>query len=131
MQQGLARGLRFQKVDIPAELSAVSTDLDMFTDSSIFKLLGITRTPLGTETLVGWIRDGASPEEISLRQTAVKELAPKIDWREEFQFSLRTAIWKPREPHQFCRLGNEPQLVSWAKPGCWVFPGSLRFVRSC
>ena len=77
--------IKVPEVEVSDQLKAVSTDLDMFTASSIFKLLGITRTPLGTETLTSWISSGAPADEVAIRQEAVKELAPKIEWREDFQ----------------------------------------------
>ena len=76
------------KIELQRNQIALSTDLDLFTDSSIFKLLGITRTPLGTSTLKEWILDGAMADEVKQRQEAVKELAQHIDWREDFQLSL-------------------------------------------
>ena len=101
-------------VKVPRELSAVSTDLDMFTDSSIFKLLGITRTPLGTETLASWIQSGASADEVGLRQEAVKELAPRLEWREEFQLLCEQLSGSHANPTSF---------VDWAKSESWFKGG--------
>ncbi|QEG20897.1 MutS family DNA mismatch repair protein [Mariniblastus fucicola] len=115
-RESIARCLRQWKeievpvVNVPAKLTAVSTDLDMFTDSSIFKLLGITRTPLGTETLAQWISSGASADEVALRQEAVKELAPKLEWREEFQLLCEQLSGSHANPTSF---------VDWAKSGNW------------
>ncbi|MDB2526376.1 hypothetical protein N9X53_06790 [Mariniblastus sp.] len=39
----------------PVGFAPISKDLDLLGDSSVYKLLGITRTPLGTETLRRWI----------------------------------------------------------------------------
>ncbi len=115
-RESIARCLRqwndieVSDVKVPAELTAVSTDLDMFTNSSIFKLLGITRTPLGTETLASWIRSGASADEVAVRQEAVKELAPKLQWREEFQLLCEQLSGSHANPTSF---------VDWAKSGSW------------
>ena len=115
-RESIARCLRqwddieVPKIDVPAELTAVSTDLDMFTDSSIFKLLGITRTPLGTETLASWIRSGAPAEEVALRQAAVKELAPKLQWREEFQLLCEQLSGSHANPTSF---------VDWSTSKNW------------
>ena len=97
-------------VEVPPEITAVSTDLDMFTASSIFKLLGITRTPLGTETLAAWIRDGASAEEVAVRQEAAKELAPDLEWREDFQLRCEQLSGSHANPTSF---------VDWAKSSNW------------
>ena len=97
-------------VDVPPEISAVSADLDMFTDSSIFKLLGITRTPLGTQTLVSWIRNGASAEEVAVRQDAVRELSPDLEYREDFQLRCEQLSGSHANPTSF---------VDWAKSPNW------------
>ncbi len=104
------RDIKVPQVEVPAELAAVSQDLDLFTDSSIFKLLGITRTPLGTETLTSWIRQGAQPEEVAIRQQAVKELAPMLKWREDFQ--LLCAKLSSSQ-------ANPKRLVQWAQSPSW------------
>ena len=63
-------------IDTPDWFLATSKDLDLLGESSVFKLLGVTRTPLGTDMLKSWIIDGALPEEIEQRQAAVAELKP-------------------------------------------------------
>lgn len=104
-------------VEIPAELKAVSTDLDMFTDSSIFKLLGITRTPLGTKTLTAWIRDGAAADEVSLRQEAVKELQPELQWREDFQLRCEQLSSSHADPTSFVDWANSD---NWFQNRSWL-----------
>lgn len=88
----------------------LSNDLDLFTESSIFKLLGITRTPLGTSTLKAWILDGALADEVKLRQDAVKELSPQIDWRESFQLTCEQLSVGQSGPSRF---------VQWATSESW------------
>ena len=96
--------------EVPPHLKAVSQDLDLFTNSSIYKLLGIVRTPLGTETLASWIQSGADPDEVALRQEAVKELKPRLDWREDFQLKCAQLSSSQANPKRF---------VEWAKTGSW------------
>ena len=102
--------IKVPEVEVPDQLKAVSTDLDMFTASSIFKLLGITRTPLGTETLASWISSGAAADEVAIRQEAVKELAPKIEWREDFQMLCEQLSGSHANPTSF---------VDWSKSKNW------------
>lgn len=97
-------------VDLEPSQVPLSTDLDLFTSSSIFKLLGITRTPLGTSTLKAWILDGALADEIMLRQEAVKELAPAVDWRESFQLTCEQLAVGQSGPNRF---------VQWATSDSW------------
>ena len=93
----------------PAQVP-LSTDLDLFTESSIFRLLGITRTPLGTSTLKAWILEGALSDEVALRQEAVKELAPEVDWREAFQLTCEQLAVGQSGPNRF---------VDWATSDSW------------
>jgi hypothetical protein len=58
-------------------------DLDVFGDASLFQLLDETRTEPGTSTLARWLGAPASPEEIALRQEAVRELAGRAAFRED------------------------------------------------
>ena len=102
--------IKVPEVEVSDQLKAVSTDLDMFTASSIFKLLGITRTPLGTETLTSWISSGAPADEVAIRQEAVKELAPKIEWREDFQMRCDQLSGSHANPTSF---------VDWSKSKNW------------
>ena len=99
------------KVDVDDSVRHLSADLDLFTDSSIFKLLGITRTPLGTQTLVRWIIDGADPEEVVARQTAAQELAPQIEWREDFQLRCEQLASSQAAPSR---------VVEWSKSENWL-----------
>jgi len=65
----------------PAHPYAV--DLDVFGPSSVFQLLDDTRTSPGTSTLALWLSMRAPPEEIASRQTAARELADRVAFRED------------------------------------------------
>lgn len=106
--------IRMPAVEIPRSLTAVSMDLDLFTESSLFKLLGTTRTPLGTNTLRDWIVQGATPAEVRLRQAAVAELRSEFDWRLKFQLLC--------EQLQLGRSGPSG-FVNWSESANW-FAGS-------
>jgi hypothetical protein len=58
-------------------------DLDLFGKGSLFELLCIAQTSSGQETLASWLLRPAAAAEISARQCAVEELAPRLDLREE------------------------------------------------
>jgi len=62
-----------------------SYDLDFFGDHSFFQFCNRTVTYLGKENLAKKLSKTSSTEEIKLRQEAIKELAKKIDWRQNFQ----------------------------------------------
>lgn len=59
-----------------------TTDLDVFGDGSLFQRLCCARTRAGEETLAAWLMTPAAPDEVTARQHAVAELAPRLDLRE-------------------------------------------------
>ena len=88
-QQGLARlddqwagkgatGERFVTGSHP-----YAEDLDLFGTGSLFELLCIARTRVGEETLAQWLLEPAAPDAIRARQSAVVELRPRLDLRED------------------------------------------------
>lgn len=111
-------GIKAEKVDVPNELLATSKDLDLFGPNSVFCLLGITRTPLGTETLRQWIIQGALPEEVSARQEAVAELKPEFEWRLKFRTLCEQLAASRSGPSRFVEWSESP---SWFANGRqWV-----------
>jgi hypothetical protein len=60
-----------------------AADLDLFGPESLFELLCTARTRTGEDTLAGWLKAAAPPEEIRARQAAVAELRPQLDLRED------------------------------------------------
>ena len=59
-------------------------DLDLFGRASLFQWLGPSATPYGARALANWLLHPADPDTITSRQTAVAELAPLVEWREQF-----------------------------------------------
>ncbi|MGX5856446.1 MutS-related protein [Dyadobacter jiangsuensis] len=64
-----------------------AADLDVFGHHSLFQLLNRTTTESGTRLLASWLSAPADLQTIANRQAAVRELADKLDWRQEFQAS--------------------------------------------
>lgn len=60
-------------------------DLDIFGEHSLFQNLNRTQTFIGKKTLASKLLGIVSNEEILLNQKAIRELAEKIDWRQDFQ----------------------------------------------
>lgn len=58
-------------------------DLDLFGRGSLFELINTARTEVGEEVLAGWLRAGAGSGEARARQTAIAELRPMLDFRED------------------------------------------------
>jgi hypothetical protein len=91
-------------------------DLDLFGRASLLQLLGTTHTPAGRLRLAGWLRQPASPGEIALRQAAVRELAPEIDFRQQIEVRTRPMESAPPDVEPFLRWAEgTPWLL--ARPG--------------
>jgi len=88
-----------------------AADLDMFGVGSLFELVNAAHTQIGRTTLAAWLLEPASLQEIMARQEAIKEMSPKVDFRERLGFLAAEAqTWIPTE-----------SLISWARQ-----PGSLK-----
>lgn len=99
-------------VEVPNHQIALAKDLDLIGPSSLFKLLGIVRTPLGIHQLADWILNPALPEEILKRQAAVRELADHPQWRESYQLKCETLAASQSGPSQFVDWCESPDYFS-------------------
>lgn len=59
-----------------------TSDLDVFGNFSIFQYINRATFKISNHTIAAWLKTPAAMGEIRLRQEAVKELAAKIDWRQ-------------------------------------------------
>lgn len=79
-------------------------DLDLFGPGSLFELLCTARTRTGERTLARWLLGAAPPDEVRLRQDAVRELRSALDLREDLA-RLGEAV----------RADDDPDgLIGWA-----------------
>lgn len=101
---------------VPDHQIALAKDLDLIGPSSLFKLMGIVRTPLGIDTLADWILNPTQPSEIVQRQAAVAELSSHPDWREKFQLKCETLAASQSGPSQFVDWCESEDLLP-KKPG--------------
>lgn len=58
-------------------------DLDLFGTGSLFQLISRARTKTGEQTLANWLLKAAGLEAIGARHQAVRELASRLDLRED------------------------------------------------
>ncbi len=116
--------IRDREIDLPEKFRPISKDLDLFGPNSVFKLVGITRTPLGTETLRSWIMQGALSDEVRLRQEAVAELQPQFDWRLKFRISCEQLASSQSGPSKFVEWCESE---SWYAGRNWIL-GAARLV---
>ncbi|HEY8388590.1 MAG TPA: hypothetical protein VIK74_08290 [Parasegetibacter sp.] len=79
-------------------------DLDILGRASLFQYIHRTTSEQGDRLLASWMLNPAEKDEILLRQDAVKELAPKMVWRQELQsYGAKDLI----------RSATEERLLTW------------------
>jgi hypothetical protein len=106
-----ATGERFSNAAHP-----YAEDLDLFGHGSLFELLSMARTRVGEETLAHWLLAPAAPDVVRARQTAVAELRPQLDLREDLAL-LGSGV----------RSGEDAQtLAAWAAVPPWRISRSMR-----
>ncbi|HZG51191.1 MAG TPA: hypothetical protein VEZ40_03555 [Pyrinomonadaceae bacterium] len=95
-----------------------AADLDLFGHGSLFELLSRARTRVGDETLANWLLAPAAPEVVRARQTAVAELRPRLDLREDLAL-LGAGV----------RSGEDAQtLAEWAAAPPWSISPATRML---
>ena len=110
--------IKVPQIEIPKHFVPISKDLDLLGNSSVYKLIGVTRTPLGTEMLRSWIIEGALDDEIKLRQEAVAELRNEFDWRLRFRLHCEQLASTQSGPSRFVEWCESP---NWFNAGrIWV-----------
>jgi hypothetical protein len=98
-----------------------AADLDLFGAGSLFELVNAAHTQIGRATLAAWLLEPASPQEIVARQEAIKELNPKMDFRERLGFlAAEEDTWVPTET-----------LLSWARQPRLLHSNAIRIVAFC
>ena len=73
-------GIHFQEKN-----HSFATDLDIFGDYSLYRLLNRTRTAEGARRLANWLKNHASLEEILMRQEAVEEFKTNPKLRQSWE----------------------------------------------
>ncbi|MCU0338319.1 MAG: DNA mismatch repair protein MutS [Spirosomaceae bacterium] len=64
-------------------------DLDLFGTHSLFRWLNRAHTQAGMSTLAQWLLSPTDEIEIQVRQEAVTELRPLLEWRQDFEATAR------------------------------------------
>ena len=81
-----------------------SHDLDIFGKSSLFQYMCRTTSKPASDLLADYLKQPASVEETALRQEAVLELKPMIEWRQKmmtYGYSNETAVSDPHAMEQW------------------------------
>lgn len=103
-----------------------SNDIDLFGKSSLYQYLNRTSTGYGADILSGWLLDPLPlAKEIIIRQEAVKEIAGKPEWRQEFLAAGMNKQLDKSRIDTLLRWMNEnesfQQALFW-KILAWVMP---------
>jgi MutS domain V len=91
-------------------------DLDIFGAGSLYELTSLAASAPGQHTLADWLLHPATPDEITQRQDAIRELAPHLDLREQLALAA-DAI------HE----GTPEALTQWAESREATVPGWLLY----
>ncbi len=81
-----------------------TSDLDIFGDASLFKLINRSATTRGNKILAGWLSAPSTRDDILSRQQAAQELSADMEWKHHLQAILL-----------FAKMGNNDQLESLFK----------------
>lgn len=106
------------RADFPPRDHAYAADLDLFGRGSLFELLCSARTRTGESTLADWLLKGARPDAVLDRQEAVRELAPKLDFREQLAVLAEEAASDPGA------------LLAWANMPAELRRTQVRFIAT-
>ena len=90
-------------------------DLDLMGEGSLFELLCAARTRAGEDTLAAWLLGPATPEQIQLRQQAVRELTARLDLREDLA-RLGDEVRSGLHPESVCAWGMAPAAIAAKAP---------------
>lgn len=99
-------------------------DLDVFGTHSLFRLLNRTHTREGQIRLATWLLNPSPADTIRLRQSAVQELVPQLDWRQQFEALARTEETIGRSPESLINWAEAPNapLPTYINAGRFVLP---------
>ncbi len=95
---------------------AYANDLDLFGNASVYQLVSRCHTEQGRKHMAGQLLAPLPPPQIQARQEAVAELAPLLDWRQQWQaFALQTTI----------TAASERRISTWLSEEKEEFAGSF------
>ena len=101
-------------------------DLDVFGHGSLFQRLDETSTQAGEKLLAGWLSEPTkSASDVAARQSALKELAPLIDFRQTLVSETRQVVAQKADPSRFIRWvenGSSIAALKWAFALAHVLP---------
>jgi ABC-type multidrug transport system fused ATPase/permease subunit len=113
---GFATGQSFLKQEHP-----YVADFDVFGQHSLFQLINRTTTESGSSLLAKWLSEPAANTIIAERQQAIKELTPKLEWRQDLQ--AKGLHFKNTE-------SDYAKLLAWLKKPEMLLPHKARYLTA-
>jgi hypothetical protein len=104
-------GVQFQDPEHP-----YTGDLDVFGPRSLFQFINVAHTSYGQSALAGCLSAADSADAVAERQAAVRELAPRLDFRQELEaYTLRAANPPDQRRAQSHPALDLQLLIRWAE----------------
>ena len=97
-----------------------ANDLDIFGKASLFQYINRSTSEMGGNQLADYLKYPASTNSILQRQTAVKELAEKVEWIQDFQAKGKEKRVTFSTKKRLEKWINEPSAFSQFKPWKWL-----------
>jgi ABC-type multidrug transport system fused ATPase/permease subunit len=100
-------------------------DLDLIGHASLLHLIGPPNTPAGRQDLANWLLRTSEfePEDVLARQASVRELAPRLDERQELQAA-------GIEARKLDRAALDP-FIKWAESDSWLLAHPWVSIAAC
>nr|WP_242588473.1 DNA mismatch repair protein MutS [Corallococcus macrosporus] len=102
-----------------------ATDLDVFGQGSLFQLINETATRAGEERLAAWLSAPADAQTVVTRQGAARELAPRVDFRQDLCADARVVAKDKADPAlfiQWAEAGPSLDAIRWSRPLAVLLP---------
>jgi hypothetical protein len=95
-------------------------DLNILGEGSLFQLLCVARTQMGKARLAEWLLAPAGPGEVEERQTAVNELAARLDLREDLA-ALGESEQIKADGAVLVRWARKDKALDYRRWWIWIF----------
>jgi MutS-like protein len=111
-------GAEFQSPQHP-----FSGDLDIFGPRSLFQFINVAHTSYGQAALAGYLSKLDDRDAVLERQSAVRELAPQLELRQELEaYTLRSANPPGQRASQNTAALDLQALIRWAESESALLP---------
>ena len=97
-----------------------ANDLDIFGKNSLFQFINRTTSESGSYQLANYLTQPAAINEISQRQSAIKELSKKNEWLQAFQAEGKEKQIKISTKNRLQNWVDEKLIFSPFKPWKWL-----------